>query len=417
MKQPRFFYGYTVVAYSFVVLFLASSFFLHTRGVFFPVWMEEFDVGRTEISLAITLTLFTGSCIAPFMGYMIDKFPIRWISTIGSLWLALGYFTYRWIDSYTAFLISLLLFQGVGWTTVGPLVQTKLMVNWFSRNRGMALGGAIMGISVAGIFMPTAAAYLLETFGWQQTYSIYAASIVLIIVPLTLFFVRQHPSDMGRYPDGDPEPVFIEPDVKQVPAVTGLAVYKEFLTTKAFWSVVLTFSLMNGVYSAMVTHLPNYLTTEFDFTLYEASYMLGLSGVAAIAGKVIFGWMVDHWDARITVLFGIASYLAGALIFVFEGSYSLIMFAAVLFGLAFGGMVPVRSVLISRIFGTEKFSRANGLFSLFVAPATFWVLITGYLADLTGTYATAFQVWVVTFFLAGIVTLAIRLPNREDAVA
>jgi MFS family permease len=217
---------------------------------------------------------------------------------------------------------------------------------------------------------------------------------------------------MGRYPDGDPEPVFIEPDVKQVPAVTGLAVYKEFLTTKAFWSVVLTFSLMNGVYSAMVTHLPNYLTTEFDFTLYEASYMLGLSGVAAIAGKVIFGWMVDHWDARITVLFGIASYLAGALIFVFEGSYSLIMFAAVLFGLAFGGMVPVRSVLISRIFGTEKFSRANGLFSLFVAPATFWVLITGYLADLTGTYATAFQVWVVTFFLAGIVTLAIRLPNK-----
>jgi MFS family permease len=155
LKQPRFFYGYTVVAYSFVVLFLASSFFLHTRGVFFPVWMEEFDVGRTEISLAITLTLFTGSCIAPFMGYMIDKFPIRWISTIGSLWLALGYFTYRWIDSYTAFLISLLLFQGVGWTTVGPLVQTKLMVNWFSRNRGMALGGAIMGISVAGIFMPT----------------------------------------------------------------------------------------------------------------------------------------------------------------------------------------------------------------------------------------------------------------------
>jgi len=173
---------------------------------------------------------------------------------------------------------------------------------------------------------------------------------------------------------------------------------------------------MNGVYSDMVTHLPNYLTTEFNFTLYEASYLLGLSGVAAIVGKVVFGWMMDNWDARLTVIFGIFSYLSGALIFVFEGSYALIMLASILFGLAFGGMVPVRSVLISRIFGTRRFSRANGLFSLFIAPATFWVLITGYLADLTGTYSTAFKVWTVAFLMAAIVTLLIRLPNREEAL-
>lgn len=413
-REP-FFYGYIVVGYSFVILFLASSFFLHTRGVFFPVWMEEFNVGRTEISLVITLTLFTGSCTAPFMGYMIDKYPVRWISTVGSCWLATGYLAYQLIDTYLVFLFAALIFQGIGWTTVGPLVQTKLMVNWFSRNRGMALGGAIMGISVAGIFMPTVAAFLLENFGWKTTYSFYALSILVVILPLTLFVVRQEPADIGQFPDGDPEPV----DIPPVPAneePVGFAVYREFLTNKAFWSVIITFSLMNGVYSAMVTHLPNYLTTEFDFSLYDASYLLGLTGAAAIAGKVVFGWMMDHWDARMTVLFGIFSYLTGALIFVFEGTYLLLMGASILFGLAFGGMVPVRSVLISRIFGTKKFSRANGLFSLFLAPATFWVLITGYLADMTGTYSTAFKVWTVAFTLAAIVTFLIQLPNRKDAV-
>jgi len=415
VTQNRFFYGYIIVAYSFVVLFLVSSFFLHTRGVFFPAWMETFGVNRTEISLAITLTLFTGSCTAPFMGYMIDKFPVRWITTVGSLWLATGYLTYRWLDSYSAFLIALLMFQGIGWTTVGPLVQTKLMVNWFSRNRGMALGGAIMGISAAGVFMPTVAAYLLDMVGWRNTYTIYACVIVMIIVPLTLLVVRQQPGDINQHPDGD-QFATAQPVTANSSEPGGLGVYKEFLTTKAFWSVILTFTLMNGVYSAMVTHLPNYLTTEFDFTLYEASYLLGLSGVAAIVGKVVFGWMMDHWDARLTVIFGIFSYLSGALIFVFEGSYALIMLASILFGLAFGGMVPVRSVLISRIFGTRRFSRANGLFSLFIAPATFWVLITGYLADLTGTYSTAFKVWTVAFLMAAIVTLLIRLPNREEAL-
>jgi sugar phosphate permease len=378
--------------------------------------MEEFEVGRTEISLAITLTLFTGSCIAPFMGYMIDRYPVRWITTIGSLWLATGYLLYQFVDSYVAFLVTILLFQGVGWTTVGPLVQTKLMVNWFNRNRGMALGGAIMGISVAGVVMPTIAAYLLENFGWRNAYTFYAVSIFVVVLPLTWLLVKQHPKDMGLSPDGDGTPLEVKP--KNQPTETaGFAVYKEFLTTKAFWSIVITFSLMNGVYSAMVTHLPNYLTTEFDFSLYDASYSLGVAGIAAIAGKVVFGWLMDHWDAKLTVLFAIASYLTAALIFVFEGGYLLIMVASCMFGLAFGGMVPVRSVLISRVFGTEKFSRANGLFSLFVAPATFWVLVTGYLADITGTYATAFKVWVVAFCLAALVTLLIKLPNRDDAVA
>ena len=71
------------------------------------------------------------------------------------------------------------------------------------------------------------------------------------------------------------------------------------------------------------------------------------------------------------------------------------MVAAGLFGLGFGGMVPVRSVLLSRLFGAARFSRVNGLLAFFLAPATFWVLITGYIADTFGTYTVAFQVWAV----------------------
>ena len=88
-----------------------------------------------------------------------------------------------------------------------------------------------------------------------------------------------------------------------------------------------------------------------------------------------------------------------------------------MFGLGFGGMIPVRSVLISRLFGVAKFSRVNGLLSFFIAPATFWVLITGAIVDTTGTYGTAFKVWFVSFLLAGMVSLLVKLPDRQDAVA
>lgn len=418
-RKPRFFYGYILAAYSFGMGFLASSFFLHSRGVFFPLWLEDFAVNRTQISLVITIVLFTGACLAPFVGYLIDKFPVKIIICFGATWLAIGYLLLQYVDSYLSFFAVLLMFQSLGWVCVGPLTQTKLMVNWFNRNRGMALGIAIMGISVAGIITPTVATYLADTLGWQNAYSIYAGVLLLLILPVTLWLVKQEPSIIGQHTDGDPLPQLTEEEknAPPPPRENVIEVYKEFLTSRAFWSVVITFTLMNGVYSALMTHLPSYLTSELSFGAYDAAYALGVAGGFAIAGKIVFGWLMDHFDAKRTVLIAVTAYLASTLVFITADSYILILLAAGLFGTGFGGMVPVRSVLLSRLFGVAKFSRVNGLFSFFLAPATFWVLITGWITDMTGSYIAAFQVWAVAFTLAGIITSLIRLPNREDAVA
>lgn len=415
-RQSKFFYGYILAAYSFLMGFFASCFFLHTRGIFFPIWMEEFGVARTEISLVISLVLFTSSCVAPIIGFIIDKFPLKLVICFGACWLTIGYFLLQFVDGYYEFFFTLLIFQGIGWGCVGPLTQTKLMVNWFTRNRGLALGIAIMGISVAGVVMPTVATWLSLNLGWRNTYTLYASILVLLIVPMTLWVVKQSPSVLGQYPDGDDgaeEPGKETAETEQ----SNVEIYREFITSKAFWSVVLTFGLMNGVFSAMITHLPAYLTTELDFTLYDASYVLGVAGGFAIAGKILFGWMMDRMDAKKTVLLAVTSYFSSTLVFMSVDTYLAMMLAAALFGLGFGGMVPVRSVLISRLFGVKKFSRVNGLLSFFLAPATFWVLITGYIADTYGSYTYAFQVWAVAFLLAGVVTVLIRLPNREEAVA
>lgn len=424
--KARPFYGYYLAAYAFAMGFLASSFFLHSRGIFFPMWMEEFAVDKTSISLAVSLTLFAGSCMAPITGYCLDRFPVRFVIATASLWLALGYLLLQTASSFPVFLAILILFQGLGWTGVGPLAQTKLMVSWFTRNRGMALGIAIMGISVAGVVMPTAVTWLSETLGWRGTYVGYAIVLIALVVPLTLLVVKQSPVEIGQYPDGDLAPPATDSGAASgQPAVeagaqeggqTLLATYREFLTSKAFWSVVITFGLMNGVYSAMITHLPTYMTTELGFSLYDASYLLGIAGGFAIGGKLVWGWLMDNMNARLTVMCAVSAYLASTIIFLSTTSYAWLSLAAGLFGLGFGGMVPVRSVLISRLFGVGKFSRVNGLLSFFLAPATFWVLITGYIADQTGTYSTAFQVWAVAFVLAGCISAVVRLPNREDAV-
>ena len=419
MKKP--FYGYILMVYSFLICFLAASFFLHARGVFFPYWMADFQVDRAELSLAVSLTLFTGSLCAPITGYMIDRFPLRNIITVASIWLACGYLMMQFVDSYVWLLLVLIPFQGIGWTGVGPLVHTKLMVNWFSRHRGKALGIAIMGISVAGVLVPPVNAWLAQTIGWRDAYLLFAG-LALAIVPITWLLVRQKPEDIGQTVDGlqEPDAVAVSPAIQtgaQHEQQSTWQTYREFLTSSAFWSVVLTFGLMNGVYSAMATHLPTYITTELSFTLSDGAWLLSFAGLFAIGGKVVFGWMMDNLSAKLTVMAGVVAYIGSTIALMAASEFAYLLVAAALFGLGFGGMIPVRSVVISRLFGAAKFSRVNGLLSFFLAPATFWVAITGFIADAADSYVPAFQIWCGAFILAGIVSLIVKLPDRQDAVA
>ena len=111
MIKTPWFYGYTLMAYAFVVCFLIASFFLHARGVFFPHWMQDFNVSRGDLSLAISVTLISGSMTAPFMGYLIDHFKLRVIIACATIWMGTGYLFMQFVESY--------------WTLLLLLMQTK----------------------------------------------------------------------------------------------------------------------------------------------------------------------------------------------------------------------------------------------------------------------------------------------------
>ena len=52
------FHGNRLALYTSETGFLASSFFLHSRGILFPVWMAGSGADKTRISLVISLVHF-----------------------------------------------------------------------------------------------------------------------------------------------------------------------------------------------------------------------------------------------------------------------------------------------------------------------------------------------------------------------
>ena len=169
--------------------------------------------------------------------------------------------------------------------------------------------------------------------------------------------------------------------------------------------------------SSLLTHLPTYMTKELSYSLYEASYLLGFVGVVTMVSKIFWGAVIDKARAKFTLLGTLCFGFAGSTILIYANNYWWIGAAISLLAFAGAGIILIRSVLISRIFGPAKFSRANGLAFFLLAPAPAMILLTGYIADSAGGYASAFQIWSGVFLLAAVITTLARLPDQDMAVS
>ena len=424
-KNPAmpYFYGYNLVAYALITQVIASAFFYQSRGIFMPIWMDEFNVSNTQMSLVITLILFSVSLFAPLVGYVIDRFSLRKVIPLFALWLAIGFaLLQQFAHSYLAFLIIFVLFYGPGSTGTGTLAHTKLVVNWFSKNRGKAMAIAVMGSVVSGVFMPTVVTYLGESVGWRTSYLLFAAVLVLFIVPATILVVRDKPQDMGLHPDGIvPDESDLDHDqnapAEEVKEEFGLAAYKEIIRSSTYWNVIAIYLLIGAMLSSLLTHLPTYMTKELSYTLYEASYLLGFVGLVMMVSKLFWGAVIDKVRAKFTLLGTLSFGFAGSVILIYASNYWLIGAAIALLAFSGAGIILLRSVLISRIFGPAKFSRANGLAFFLLAPAPAMIFLTGYVADSVGGYASAFQIWAGIFLLAAVITMLARLPDKDQDTA
>ena len=194
-SKPRTFYGYYLAALSFALGFIGGCIYLYSRGVFVRDQIVDFDASRTEISLVFTTVSIVSACFAPLLGYLLDRYPIRRVMLTGSVFVVIGFALLSQVQNLVQFSFVAAIFIGFGIGAIGTGANTKLMVNWFNRRRGFALGIAIMGYSAAGTVMAPIALFMLNTIGWRASYLVFAAIVLFIVIPAIALLVRQSPAD------------------------------------------------------------------------------------------------------------------------------------------------------------------------------------------------------------------------------
>jgi len=412
LKTPRFFYGYWIVATAFFGAFINSGIGFYAFSLFVKPLQDEFDWGRGQIMIALTIFFGIGGISAPFVGRLVERFGARPLMAIGAAITGLGFIILSTTQFLWAFYAGYIV-AGLGMAGAGMVPGTTLVTNWFDKRRGTAVGIMSGGLGAGGlVFAPLIGAFLIPNFGWRTSYIVMAVATVLII-PLALFIIKSRPADMGLFPDGiqDPQPE-TSPE-SSLPASDGPGL-RSALSTSSFWLMAVSFLAHSfsevGILQTQVPYLK-----DVGFPIAKVSAAFGVVGFFSFLGKIFFGWICDRIKAKHACAIGLIVEMMGITILFLTRPASpeaMLWIYAVIMGLGVGSWLPTMSMLVSTTYGLAAYASIYGMisFSMSVGAAS-GPLASGFIFDLTGNYNWAFIIFMTLYLVAILTVLAVRRPR------
>ncbi|MFC1957877.1 MFS transporter [Chloroflexota bacterium] len=404
-KRPLIFYGWIVVAISFVTLTIGYA-TRYSFSVFYVAILDEFGWLRAETALAFSVNMIVYAVLSPVAGTLIDRFGPRRVLPVGALICGLGVLGLSQLNS----IWQLYFFCGlmaVGLVLMGYIVHSSFLPHWFSMKLGAALGIATVGMTVANVsVLPMQS--LIENIGWRGAYIVLAITVVAVIVPLTALFQRRRAQDMGLQldgisrTDGDLEVGITKPSQEDLEnlrivdkkwAATDWTLTRAIKTSK-FWFFFLS-TLALGIKSNIIlVHTVAFFVDAGYSTMFAASIfaLLGGLGLVSAVGGIISDRIGREWAYT---LGGIGMGLGMLALFLIKDTSSpwLLYLFAVFYGAGVGIDRPITMAAKADVFRGKHLGIIMGVNNLsHGAGGAIGAWLAGYIFDVTGSYTTAFTI-------------------------
>ena len=405
---PGIFYGWWIVAASFVVQFVTMGTTFYAFGVLLKPISEDLGASRFAVGSALPAIMLMGALAGPVVGREVDRRGARPLMLLGVLVLTLGFLAFSQVRSVVALYASFGLLVALGAALLGPLPNTALVGAWFERTRGRALGISQIGISLSGTVISIVTTWLVVTHGWRTAVLCFAALPIVIVLPVVALLVVNRPQDRGLLPDGRPH------DGSPPPPPPAQGSLREALREPDLWRIALVIGFCFAG-SASVIQVIHSHTTDLGHSAARAATALSLMAALAALGKPVFGVLSDRTSPRFAMAIAIALQAAGVLGVLAARDYPMILAASVVFGLGFGGLMPLFGLLTATRFGGANLGRMMGSAGPIMVPFQLIGLpFAGAVFDRTGSYAPAFITFLVFYGLAGFVLAQLPAGSVED---
>jgi MFS family permease len=406
-QSGRMFYGWIVLGAAFLIIMIGIG-TMFSSGVFLIPLQEEFGWTRSEISLASFLNWITFGLFSFLCGTLSDRIGTRRVVIFGGailgLSLILSGFTRQLWHLYLTF--GLLGGIGVGAFYV-PLSATA--TRWFSSNRGLALAIVSGGNGTGILAIAPFARYLISTYDWATAFMMMGVLAWIIVLPAAML-VRNSPAEMGYQAYGTGDEADVKPVTRRVALKAGEMNGREALRTPTLWLIALTHFFCCAAHSGPIFHMASF-AMDMGLSKMVAATLLGLSGFISIAGRVGTGVIADRVGAKITLITLLGLQALGIVLYLWAGPLWTFLALAVVFGIGYGGVMPLYAILTRQYFGERVMGTMYGtVFGISSVGMGIGAYLGGFFFDLSGTYT---GLYVVSFLLgvsAIILAFGLRPP-------
>jgi MFS family permease len=386
-------YGWVIVAAGGLMGCVAIG-ALFSLAVFLEPMAVATGWSRTGISSAMTLDFLVMGVAAFGWGALLDRFGPRIVVLSGAILLGLGLA----LASRAASLIEFQLMYGVvvgiaAGAVFAPTIAT--VTGWFEKHRALAVSLVSAGMGMAPMTISPLASWLITTYDWRTAQLAIAILAWVLLVPAALLLRRPPASEAAVGAPG-------------ASAEDGRVSAGQALRSPQFIVLALTFFTCCATHSGPIFHTVSY-AIACGLAPIAAVTVYGAEGLAGLFGRLLFGVAADRLGAKLVLVFGLVVQAVAAGAYLFTRQLGEFYAVALVFGLAYGGVMPLYAVIAReyfpmRIMGTV-FGAATMMSSLGMAlgPA-----MGGWIFDTYNSYA---WLYIGSFALGlGAAAIALAFP-------
>ncbi|MCH1558689.1 MAG: MFS transporter [Alphaproteobacteria bacterium] len=381
-------------------------------GVFQIPIENEFQWLRVEFSLAIAIQNLGWGIGAPIFGALGEKFGDRKMIIAGSLCYVSGLILSTFAQNpLTHQFLELIIGFGIAGTGMGMILAVVGRAS-SEKNRSMALGIVTAAGSVGQMVGAPLAQTLVDLYGWQQVFIIFAFSIVLVmsVVPL----LKETPVSTKKEIEVSLTKVlgnaFKDPNFSMI-----------FL---GFFACGYQLAFVSAHFPAMVTEMCSAISPSslLQYIGVSTTSSLGALGIAVIGFSNIFGTIYAGWLGQkfpkkylLAIVYALRT-LIGLLFIIFPITPMSVVLFSFFMGSLWLATVPLTSGLIAHIYGLRYMGTLYGLVFLSHQLGSFLgVWMGGKLYDATGDYTLVWWIGVGVSAFSAIIHLPIKEKKLQPA--
>ena len=351
---------------------------------------------RTGISSAMTLDFLVMGAAGFGWGSLSDRFGPRIVVLSGAVLLGLALVLASRATSLLSFQLTYGLLVGLAaGAFFAPMIAAA--TGWFTDNRSLAVSLVSAGMGVAPMTISPFARWLISTYDWRIAMLTVGIMAWILLVPAALLVRRPPAAATGPQVSGDER------------SMTATEAFR----SPQFIVLATTFFLCCGAHSGPIFHMVSY-AIGCGIAPMAAVSIYSLEGLAGLGGRLLLGLLADRFGAKPVLVIGllvqafaIATYLAVDRLGEF---YAL----ALVFGTAYGGVMPLYAVLARESFGQRVMGTVFGAMTMASAVGmAFGPWAGGRIFDAFNSYMWLY-IGASSVAVAAVAVALVFSPRREE---